>query len=124
MGADEIIDHKTQVFEEILKDYYAVFDTAGGETTNKSFKVLRRGGILASMKGQPNEELAKQYGITGIAINTQTNTQHLQRLTELVETGAVKPQVDKVFNLDQIKEVFIYKRDSHPQGKVVIKIKD
>ncbi len=124
LGADEIIDHKTQVFEEILKDYDAVFDTAGGETTDRSFKVLKTGGILASMKGQPNEELAKQYGVRGVAINTQTNSQHLQKLTQLVESGIVKPRVDKIFNLDQIEEAFIYKQTSHPQGKVVIKIRN
>jgi NADPH:quinone reductase-like Zn-dependent oxidoreductase len=124
LGADEIIDYKNQAFEEVLKDYDAVFDTIGGETTNRSFKVLKRGGILASMKGQPNPELASQYGVIGIAINAQTNRQHLERLTQLVESGVVKPQVDKVFDLDQTKEAFIYKKDFHPKGKVVIKIKN
>ncbi len=123
LGADEIIDHKNQKFEEILKGYDAVFDTVGGEATEKSFLVLKKGGILASMKGQPNEELSKQYGVTGVAINTQTNRQHLQRLTQLVESGVVKPQIDKIFNLDQIKKAFIYKATAHPRGKVVIKIK-
>lgn len=123
LGADEVIDHKSQKFEEILKEYDAVFDTVGGEATEKSFLVLKKGGILASMKGQPNEELSKQYGVTGVAINTQTNHQHLQRLTQLVESGVVKPQVDKVFSLDQIKQAFDYKLTAHPQGKVVIKIK-
>lgn len=123
LGADEIIDYKSQKFEETLKDYDAVFDTVGGETTNKSFRVLKKGGIIASMKGQPNEELAKQYGIIGMAINTQINTRHLKRLTELVEAGTVKPLVDKIFDLDQIKEAFIYKNTAHPRGKVVINIK-
>ncbi len=123
LGADEIINYRSQKFEEILKDYDAVFDTTGGEVTDQSFKVLKKEGILASMKGQPNQELATQYGVTGIAINTRTNTQHLKRLTELVEAGTIKPQVDKVFPLEQTKEAFIYKNSSHPRGKVVIQIK-
>lgn len=124
LGADEIIDYKNQKFEEILKDYDFVYDTIGGEITNRSFKVIKKGGILASMKGQPNEELAKQFSVTGVAINTQTNHERLQRLTQLVESGTVKPHVDKVFDLDQIKDAFIYKNTAHPQGKVVIRIRN
>lgn len=120
LGANEIIDYKNQKFEEVLKDYDAVYDTIGGETTDRSFKVLKKGGILASMKGQPNQELAKQFGVTGVAINSQTTTARLQRLTQLVESEVVKPHVDKVFTLDQIKEAFEYKANAHPQGKVVI----
>lgn len=124
LGADEIIDYKNQKFEEILKNYDAVYDTIGGEIIDRSFLVLKEGGILASMKGQPNPELATKFGITGIAINTQTNSERLKRLTQLIESGIVKPFVDKVFNLDQIKEAFIYKNTAHPKGKIVIKIKD
>lgn len=130
LGADEIIDYKKQVFEKILKDYDAVYDTIGGETTDKSFLVLkkglpagRHGGILASMKGPPNPELAKKYGVTAVAVNTQTNSEHLKKLTQLVESEIVKPQVDKVFHLELTKDAFIYKSTSHPKGKVVIKIK-
>lgn len=124
LGADQIIDYKSQKFEEILKDYDAVFDTIGGEITQKSFLVLKKGGVLTSMKGQPDQELSIKYGVTGVAINAITNREHLQRLTQLVESGTVKPQVDKIFNLDQIKEAFIYKTTAHPRGKVVIKVKD
>jgi NADPH:quinone reductase-like Zn-dependent oxidoreductase len=124
LGADEVIDHNNQKFEEILKDYDAVYDTIGGEITDRSFKVLKNGGILASMKGQPNPELATKFGVTGIAINTQTNSERLKRLTQLVESGIVKPRVDKIFSLDQIKDAFVYKQSAHPQGKVVIKIRD
>ncbi len=123
LGADVIIDYKTEKFDELLKDYDAVYDTIGGEVTEKSFKVLKKAGILASMKGQPNPDLANQYGVTGIAINTKTNSDHLKRLSELVEKGIVKPQVDKVFPLEQTGEAFKYKKESHQRGKVVIKIK-
>lgn len=123
LGADEIIDYKTEKFEEKLKDFDAVYDTIGGPVMEESFLVLKKGGVIASMKGQPNPDLATKYGVTGIAINTKTNTKHLNRLTELVQAGIIKPQVDKVFDFDQAKEAYIYKKDSHPRGKVVIKIK-
>lgn len=128
LGADEVIDYKKQTFEIILKDYDAVFDTVGQETADKSFQILKRNGILVSMSApmttQASEELAKESGVTVIMQNTETNTKNLQRLTTLVETGVIKPQIDKVFPLDQAREAFEYQETSHPRGKVVISIKE
>ena len=131
LGADEVIDYKTQKFEMMLKDFDAVYDTVGGEVTNKSFEVLRKslpagrqGGILVSMLGQPNEELAKKYGVTGIGQNTQNNREHLTRLAELVDSGKIKVHVDKAFPLEQVREAFSYLETGSPRGKVVLKIKD
>lgn len=128
LGADEVIDYKTQTFEIILKDYDAVFDTVGQETADKSFQILKRNGILVTMSApkiaQASEELAKESGVTVITQNTETNTKNLNRLTQLVESGVIKPQIDKVFSLDQAKEAFEYQETSHPRGKVVISIKE
>ncbi len=124
LGADEVIDFKTQKFQDLLSDYDAVYDTVGGETTIKSFKVLKKGGILVSMLGLPDQELAKQYGVTAIGQNTKTNSAHLTRLSELVDTGKIKVHVDKVFPIDQAKEAFVYQETMHPKGKVVLKIKE
>lgn len=124
LGADEIIDYKTQKFETLLKNFDAVFDTVGGETTTKSFAVLRQGGILVSMLGKPNVERAKEKNITVIGQNTNTNTRHLTRLAELVDTGKIKVHVDKEFFLEEIQKAFKYQQDAHPRGKVVITIKE
>jgi len=124
LGVDEVIDYKTQKFEDLLKDFDAVFDTVGGETTNKSFKVLKKNGVIVSMLGAPNAELAKQYGITAIGQMTRVNSKTLVRLTELVEKGVIKAQIDKVFPLEKTREAFEYLENAHSRGKVVLKIKD
>jgi NADPH:quinone reductase-like Zn-dependent oxidoreductase len=121
LGADQAVDYKTQKFEEIIKDFDGVYDTVGGQTTEKSFLVLKKGGILVSMLGQPSEELAQKYNVTAIGQRTKTNTDHLYRLAQFVDNGSIKPQVDKVFPLDQTKEAYMYMQDSH-RGKVVISI--
>lgn len=121
LGADEVIDYKTQQFEAILKEFDAVYDTVGGEVTNKSFQILKKGGTLVTMLGQFDQELAQKYGVTGIGQRTETNTTHLQRLTDLVEKGNIKVRIDSVFSLDKIKEAFD-KQNSHPQGKIVLHI--
>ncbi len=123
LGADEAIDYKNEKFEEKLKDFDVVFDNAGGETTDKSFKILKRGGILISMTGEPNEELATKYEVNVVGQNTEVTVERLNRLTELVDSGKVKPQVDKAFPLEQVKEAFSYQEKGSPRGKVVLKIK-
>ncbi|OGH18331.1 MAG: hypothetical protein A2770_00530 [Candidatus Levybacteria bacterium RIFCSPHIGHO2_01_FULL_38_12] len=122
LGADEVIDYKNQQFETVLKDFDAVFDTVGGEITNKSLDVLKRGGILVSMAGEPDKDEAEKRGITAISQFTQTNTNHLNRLTKLVDSGKVNVSVDKVFPLEEAKQAFSYQEEIHPKGKVVFKI--
>ena len=123
LGADEVIDYENEAFEDKLADFDAVFDTVGGETTDRSFKVLKKGGVIVSMLGAPNESLAEKYGVTAIGQNTQTNVDRLMRLAKYVEGGKIKAQVDKVFALNQVKEAFQHLEDGHPRGKVVLKIK-
>ena len=122
LGADEIIDYQTQIFEQVLKDFDSVFDTVGGETSDKSFQVLKKGGVIVSMLGQPNAELAQKYGAVATSQNTVTNTKALDRLAELVDNGKIKIHVDKVFPLEEAKEAFKHLEEGHPQGKVVLKI--
>lgn len=126
LGADEVIDYKTQDFSKNppAGGFDAVFDMVGGETTNKSFLVLKQGGVLVSMLGQPNEELSRKYGVTAIGQNTKTDTKHLDRLRELIDSGKIKVKVDKVFPLDATKEAFDFLEHASPRGKVVVKIKE
>lgn len=123
LGADEVIDYKTQKFEEILTDYDGVFDTVGGDTTDTSFQVLKKGGVLVSMLGQPKPELAEKYGVTAIGEMTATDTHHLQHLAKLVDANKIKVHIDKTFPLAQVQEAFTYQEKSHPNGKVVLEIR-
>ncbi|OGK25345.1 hypothetical protein A3C25_06210 [Candidatus Roizmanbacteria bacterium RIFCSPHIGHO2_02_FULL_38_11] len=123
LGADEIVDHKLQKFEEMLRDFDAVFDTVGGETTNRSFKVLKRGGVMVTMVGQPDAKLAEEYGVTAIGQGSKVNTQHLIRLAELVDAGKIKVNVDKILLLNEVKEAFKYQEEGHPRGKVALEVK-
>lgn len=122
LGADEVIDYKSQTFEKMLQDYDAVFDTAGGETTNKSFAVLKKGCVLVSMVQQPDPALAEEYGVTALFQNTDSTPTMLKRLAELVEEDKLKVQVDQVFALAEIQEAFRLLEHQSPRGKVVVSI--
>ncbi len=123
LGADEVINYKTQNFEELVKGADAVYDTVGGETYKKSYQVLKRGGKLVSMLEQPDTELINKFGITVIAQQTRTTQLRLKNLAELVDKQAVKVHIDKVFSLEQAGEALTYLQEGHPKGKVIVKIK-
>jgi NADPH:quinone reductase-like Zn-dependent oxidoreductase len=123
LGADEVIDYKTQDFAEIIKDYDAVYDTIGGETNKKSYTVLKPGGALVSMVEKPNEELVQKYNVKYTAQFTHVTPERLNAISALVEQGVIKPIVDKVFPLDQAAEALEYLKTGQPKGKVVIQIK-
>lgn len=122
LGADEVIDYKTQDFTTLVSDYDAVFDTVGGEITNKSIPVLKKGGILVSMAGQPDQELAKKHEVTALTQMTKGDTDQLTRLATLVDEGKIKPLIDTVFPLGETKEAYTLLDEGHPKGKIVIDI--
>lgn len=123
LGAREIIDYKKERFEEKYPDFDAVFDTVGGEVFEKSFKVLKPGGILVSMVAQDDKKIGDQRGVKAISQFTKVSTERLDKLTEFIEKGAVKVKVDKVYSLDNIKEAFKDKESGNVKGKIVIEVK-
>jgi NADPH:quinone reductase-like Zn-dependent oxidoreductase len=123
IGADEVIDYKTQKFEDALShDYDAVFDTIGGETYTRSFKVLKRGGIIVSMLEQPNQELMDQFGVKAIFQFTEVNRERLTKLAQWVDENKIRVNVDKTFSLDDTAKALDYQRDVHPRGKVILQV--
>ena len=123
LGADEVIDYKNQSFDEILRDYDAVFDTVGGETYVNSFKVLKKGGIIVSMLEQPRPELTEKNNVKAIAEFTDVNSESLAKVADLIDKGILKIQVDKTFPLENASEALVYLKTGHPRGKIVLEIK-
>jgi alcohol dehydrogenase len=123
LGADQVIDYKREAFETKINEFDAAFDTVGGPTTVKSFQVVRKGGCLVSMLGQPDETLARQHGITAIGQVTLITTDILNRLAQLVDAGSVKIRIAKTFSLDRSREAFQLVEEGHPKGKVVFQVK-
>jgi NADPH:quinone reductase-like Zn-dependent oxidoreductase len=122
IGADEAINYTSEDFTEIVKDYDAVFDTAGGETNKKSYQVLKAGGQLASMLDPEDGEKSKQFNIKYHQISAKATTERLNKIAELVDSGKLKVTIDKTFTLDQINEAFEQAENKHTRGKVVLTI--
>ncbi|MFL5273510.1 MAG: NADP-dependent oxidoreductase [Anaeromyxobacteraceae bacterium] len=122
LGADEVIDYRSQAFDTLLSGYDAAFDTVGGDTYARSFKVLRRGGILVSMTHPPKTDLPERFGVTAVDENTRMSTDELEALTRLVEAGVVTPHVDRAYPLDRVREAFEAKERGagSVRGKIAI----
>ena len=125
LGADQVIDYKTERFEDLLHDFDAVYDTVGGDTYKRSLQVLKRGGKIVSMKEmQPDPALVEQYGVESIGQQTHTTTNHLATLMGLIDDGIVKIHIDTVLPLEQVTEAFKRLEGGGVKGKVVLAIKD
>jgi alcohol dehydrogenase len=124
LGADVVIDYKTENFEDILHDYDAVFDTVGGDTYKRSFKVLKKGsGIIVSMLEQPNSELMNQYGVKAIFQFIQADRERLTKLAQWIDQNKdIRVNVDRTFSLDEAAKALDYQKDVHPRGKVVLTV--
>lgn len=124
LGADEVIDYKSQDFTGLIKDYDAVFDTVGGDTNAKSYTVLRRGGALVSMAAPPDESLAAKYGVNYTMQGTRVTRERLNAITGLVDSAIIKPVIDRIFPLAEAGAALEYLKTGRPRGKVVIRITD
>jgi len=123
LGADVVIDYKTQKFEEELSDYDLVLDTMGGEIMNNSFKILKKGGSILSFKSQDTDELAKKYEVNFEMFFMWPSGEMLSHLTQLLNEGVVKPIIDRSYSFEQVQEAYDYLQRGHAKGKVVIRIK-
>ena len=122
LGAEVFIDYKGQKFQDVVKDYDAVFDTVGGDTLANSYSVLKPGGALTTMAGQPDEALASKYQVTATGQFTRLNPERLAGVTKLVEDGDLKPVIDKTFPFEQTAEAMAYLAQGGHRGKVLINV--
>jgi len=122
LGAEVAIDRKTQRFEQIAKDIDVVYDLIGGETRERSWGIIKRGGILVSTLGQPDEGRAAALGVRAAGYVAQPNRGQLIEIRQLINAGRVQPTVTKVFPLESAVEAHRCLEHDHPRGKIVFKV--
>jgi len=120
LGADEVIDYKTQDFTKLVKDADLVIDMVGGETQAKSFGVIKQGGKLLSAVMPPSEELARQNHIIAKFISSAPSYKKLEFGAKLVEEGKIKTQIAKVMKLEDAAQAQDIVSAGGLNGKVVL----
>lgn len=126
LGADEIIDFRTQRFEEHASGVAAVIDTIGGDTQTRSFAVIKRDGMLVSSVSQPSEELATQYGVRTAFFIVKVSRQELERIAQLIDDGVLKTDVGTVLSLADARKAheMLAGTVPHPRGKIVLDVEE
>ena len=120
LGADLVIDYTTQSFENELSNYDLVIDAIGGDTLTKSFKVLKKGGRLVSIKGQDTENLAKEYGVNFEWFFMSPDGKMLTEIASLISQGTIKTVIDSTYSMKQAPEAFELLAKGRARGKIVI----
>ena len=125
LGADGVINYQTSRFEEQVKDIDAVLDTVGGDTLDRSYGVLKGGGILVSSAEQPSKEKAQECGVRALFFLVEVTTERLTKLAELIDAGKLKTEVGEVLWLEEARKAHeMLAGAPHRRGKIVIKIAD
>ena len=122
LGADHVIDFRSERFEDNVSDVDLVFDLVGGETQDRSWAVLQQGGTLVSTLNQPSEEKARQRGARGISYLTQTNPEELARIARLIDEGKLRPWVEQAYPLEEVASAQDQLEHKHVRGKTVIRV--
>jgi len=120
LGADTVVDYKNQRFEDFVSDIDMVFDTQGGETQDRSFAVLRKGGLLVSTL-DPDERKAAEMGVRTVPRwHAQPDAVALATVIDLIATGDVVVTIAKRFRLASVREAHAFAQHDHPRGKVIL----
>ena len=147
LGADIVIDYKKDDFSLLLRDYDLVLDSQGGVTQKKSVGVLKPGGKVIGIAGPPDPDFAKARGVNAVVglvmrmlsygirskakaagvsysfLYMRASGEQLRQIAELIDAGAIRPVVDRVFPFEQAREALAYVETGRSKGKVVIKVR-
>lgn len=149
LGADVVIDYTAQRFEDHVRDMDGAFDLLGGETLEKCFGVVKRGGTVVSVAGMPEPLTARRdlgrgpalaalfwivsyrlraqaarNGVTYRYLFMHPSGDELAELARLVDAGRLEPVIDRVFPFAQVDQAFAHLESGHAKGKVIVRIRD
>lgn len=124
LGAHEIINYEATQFEEFVRDADVVFDTIGGGVQERSWGVLKKGGILVSIVSPPSAEKAAAMGVRQAFVWVQSNGAQLAEIAKLVDSGVVKPFVETILPLWEAERAQEISQSGHARGKIVLRIVD
>jgi NADPH:quinone reductase-like Zn-dependent oxidoreductase len=122
LGADVVIDYKKQPFEQSVREFDMVFDLIDGETRERSWGTLRKGGILVSTLTEPSQQKAREHGVRATRYTVQADGAELKEIAQLIDAGKVKPFVAETFSLEHAADALRAVENGHSKGKTVITI--
>ena len=122
LGADQVIDYKSEDFTKTVSGVDMVLDTLAGETQMGSLKALRPGGMLVATPYPPDEELAKAHGVRASFVFCQPDGTLLQNVVEKIDAKRIKVLVDRTFPLTSFRDAFTHQASGRARGKILVSI--
>lgn len=124
LGVDQAIDYTQAKFEEQVKDVDVVIDTVGKDTLTRSYDVVKKGGIVVTIAGKPDQAECDKRGIRCASIRGEPKAERLEELTKVIEAGKLKPLVSQVLPLSEGAKAQEQVATRHTRGKIVLKVSD
>ena len=123
LGVDQVVDYTAARFEEVVEQVDLIFDTIGGETQDRSWIVLKPGGILVSIVSPPSALIAESHGVRQAFVFSQPNAAQLHEIAKLVDEGKLKAIVSTVLPLAEAKQAQTLSEKGHTRGKIVLRVR-
>jgi NADPH:quinone reductase-like Zn-dependent oxidoreductase len=122
LGADVVIDYKTQRFEDLARDLDMVFDLVDGETRERSWQLLKKRGVLVSTLTGPSQQTAARCGVRALRYTVEADGKELEEILSLVASGKVKPHVQKTYPLAEAAQALNSVERGDSVGKIVLTV--
>ena len=122
LGVDEAIDYRNIKFEKAVHDVDVVMDTIGGDTQQRSWQVLRKGGILVTTLRIFSPEVVRDHGVRGEEVLVHPDTGQLNQIAALIDAGDLKPSVAAVLPLTEAGRAHELSQTGHVRGKIVLQV--
>ena len=124
LGLDKAIDYTQRRFEDVARKIDIVLDPIGGDTQERSWQVLKKGGILLSLVEPPSADKAKALGIQAAFVASHPNGAELAKIAELIDSGDLKPIVNRILPLSEARRAHELSQTGHTHGKIVLRVKE
>jgi NADPH:quinone reductase-like Zn-dependent oxidoreductase len=123
LGAENVIDYSATRFETVVHDMDVVIDTVGGDLAERSFPVLRPGGIYVTVAGRLAEDAGKAQKITAMS-GGRAPAENLKQISELINKKQIKPVTSKVFPLAEARQAHELSQMGHGRGRIILHVAD
>jgi NADPH:quinone reductase-like Zn-dependent oxidoreductase len=124
LGADVAVDYTKQKFEDVARDVEVVLETVGKDTLARSYGVVKKGGILVSLLGPPDQAELDRHGIRGSALGVEPNSAELAEIANLIDQKKIKVTVSQTYPLTEAAKAEEQADTGHTRGKIVLKVAD
>ena len=122
LGVDEPIDYTKKKFEDVARDVDLVLDLIGGETQERSWSVLKKGGVLLSLVQPPSVEKAKALGVRAAFVAGHPSGAQLAEIANLIDSGELAPVINRILPLSEVRRAHELSQSGHTHGKMTLRV--